>query len=205
MAFTDGGVRTTSDTMSRRLLLVADCGKRDRNTVHVIDVVRGTHVGYVTAPGTIVWPRGVATRQSQAAVSCWEVTAPNYGPVVRVYEGHDECTWTPVRVIVGGLNGLRLTADGLKLIAADFGNDRVSVFCAEDGSFLRHIAFPRNEPGLGSLDVEECAIDGDRAGVVVCHSGGLVAVVDAVVRRIDLDFNCHALSRIPWSWFGGAA
>jgi len=99
-----------------------------------------------------------------------------------------------VRVIVGGFNGLRFTADGLKLIAADFGNDRVSVFCAEDGSFLRHIA-SRVVP----LDVEECAIDGDdgRAGVVVCHSGGLVAVVDAVVRRIDLDFNCHALARIP--------
>ena len=58
MAFTDGGGVSTAN---RRLLLVTDTTGKD--AVHVIDVVRGTHVGYVAAPGTVMYPRGVATRK----------------------------------------------------------------------------------------------------------------------------------------------
>jgi hypothetical protein len=59
MAFTD---------CARRLLLVTDAG---HCAVHIIDVVRGTHVGYVAQPGTVVGPRGVATKGSFVAVSSW--------------------------------------------------------------------------------------------------------------------------------------
>jgi len=116
MAFTDG-----VGTANRRLLLVTDFTNSDRDAVYVIDVVRGTHVGYVAAPGTIACPRGVATRKSLAAVTCCE-------HVVRVYEGSDECTWAAVRVIAGGFvwpEGLRFTANGLGLAVADFGNKRL--------------------------------------------------------------------------------
>ena len=58
------------DAISSRLLLVTDsCETFDRDAVHVIDVVSGTHMGYVAAPGTITLPRGVATQKSLAAVS----------------------------------------------------------------------------------------------------------------------------------------
>jgi hypothetical protein len=67
MACTDG----CGEAISRRLLLATDTGVNGRGAVHVIDVVRGTHEGYLAAPGTIACPQGVATRKSRAAVSCW--------------------------------------------------------------------------------------------------------------------------------------
>ena len=52
-----------------RLLLVTDAG---HDAVHVIDVARQVHVGYVAAPGTIAGPRGVAARGSLVTVSAWK-------------------------------------------------------------------------------------------------------------------------------------
>ncbi len=63
MAFTDG----CGEAFSRRLLLATDTAVYGRGAVHVIDVVRGTHEGYLAAPGTIACSRGVATRKSRAA------------------------------------------------------------------------------------------------------------------------------------------
>jgi hypothetical protein len=49
--------------------------------------------------------------------------------------------------------GLRFAVDGVGLVVADFGNNRVSMFNVEDGSFVRLVA-----TGLASpRDVEECA------------------------------------------------
>jgi hypothetical protein len=48
--------------------------------------------------------------------------------------------------------GLRFTGDGTGLAVADEGNDRVSVFRVEDGSFVRHVATGLDRP----MDVEEC-------------------------------------------------
>ncbi len=154
MAFTKGGA-----TFSRRhLLLVADGGKSDRNdrgAVHVIDVVRGTHVGYVAAPGAITRPKAVATRESLAAVCCAQ--AGTYVPLVRVFEGSsgvdDDCTWTPVRVIAAAAAlSLRFTADGSRLVVL-WDNWRVSMFSAKEGSFLRRMALP---PDVDPIHIEEC-------------------------------------------------
>ena len=56
IAFTDG-----CDEATTTLLLVTDngCFRSSHGAVHVIDVVHGTHVGYVAAPGTITCPQGV--------------------------------------------------------------------------------------------------------------------------------------------------
>ena len=56
LAFT---TTTTSGSSSsaRPLLLVTDAGHL---AVHLVDVVGGTHAGYVAAPGSIAGPRGVA-------------------------------------------------------------------------------------------------------------------------------------------------
>jgi len=81
MAFADGCGNATSG----RLLLVTDFGKSGFGAVHVIDVLRGTHVGYVAAPGTIMWAASVTSRNSLAAVSCCN----NNRPVVCVFEGSD--------------------------------------------------------------------------------------------------------------------
>ena len=123
MAFTDRDGITG-------LVLVTDFGN---SAVHVIDVVHGTHVGYVAAPGTIMSPSGVATRNSLAAVSFCETAE-----AIRVFENSDgigESTWTPVRVIAHhGLDcpyGLRFTADGLRLVRAKtVGKYLVPNFCS---------------------------------------------------------------------------
>jgi len=55
------------------------------------------------------------------------------------------------------------------------------------------------------VDVEECEIrpegdDGGRAGMVICHASGLVAVSgtnEKKATRRDLDLNCHALALMP--------
>jgi len=106
LAFTDG-------VSTRHLLMVADCGNA---TVHVIDVVNGTHVGYVAAPGTITCFRGLATRKSLAAVSCLDSHARI---VVRVFEASGESTWTALRTIAVAGSRLRFTADGLRLVVAE--------------------------------------------------------------------------------------
>ncbi len=142
-----------------RLLLLTDAG---HDAVHVIDVAGRVHVGYVAAPGTIAGPRGVAARGSLVAVSAWK-KVDSGDHVVHVFEGSG-AMWTAVRVVGGGFggpgraagqlcwpHGLRITSDGTELAVADAGNDRVTVFRVEDGSFVRHVATGLRAP----YDVEE--------------------------------------------------
>jgi len=175
-------------TANRRLLLVTDGGCP--GAVYVIDVVRGTHVGYVAAPGTILFPCGVATRRSLAAVSSYTS--------VRVFEGSgEECTWTAKREIAVHANGLRFTPDGLRLVVAEDCYGRVGIFCAKYGGFLCHVAFGP-DANVYPMDVEKCGSEW-----IVCHFSGLVAVADnaagagAVVKRRDLGFNCRAFATVP--------
>jgi DNA-binding beta-propeller fold protein YncE len=161
-----------------RLLLLTDAG---HDAVHVIDVAGRVHAGYVAAPGTIAGPRGVAARGSLVAVSAWKKFGSG-DHVVRVFEGSG-VMWTGVRVLAGGFGGpgwaygqlyrprgLRFTGDGTELAVADRGNDRVSVFRVEDGSFARHVA-----TGLGGpMDVEECK-DG---WLVACLGSHTIEFVD---------------------------
>jgi hypothetical protein len=188
MAFADGCEATTA------LLLVTDTGISGCGTVHVIDVVRGTHVGYVAAPGTIRSPQGVATQNSLAAVSSHTS--------VRVFEGSG-ATWTSVRTITVATNigGLRFTADGLGLVVPEYyhGGLRVFSVTAEDNSpcsDVEQLHYP--------LDVEEWDIcpDGDggmRAGWVVCDYRGLVAVsgTNEKAKRRGLGFYPFALAVVP--------
>jgi hypothetical protein len=142
-----------------RLLLLTNAG---HDAVDVIDVAGRVHVGYVAAPGTITGPRCVAARGSLVAVSAWRGGSGDH--VVHVFEGNG-AMWTAVRVVGGGFGGpgsadgqlhspygLRFTGDGTGLALADFGNDRMSVFRVEDGSFVRHVATGLSYP----RDVEEC-------------------------------------------------
>jgi hypothetical protein len=154
------GFMTFTGPATSRRLLVTDAG---HDVVHVIDVAGRVHVGYVAAPGTIAGPRGVAARGSLAAISAWKSFWQG-DHVVRVFEGSGAMR-TAVRVVAGGFEtpgradgqlnapyGLRFTGDGTGLAVADRGNNRVSVFRVEDGSFARHVV-----TGLdGPWDVEEC-------------------------------------------------
>jgi hypothetical protein len=147
---------------SSRLLLLTDAGL---DAVHVIDVVGRAHVGYVAAPGTIAGPRGVAARGSLVAVSVWEGCGCYFGDhVVQLFAGSG-ARWTAVREVAGGFGGpgradgqlsypigLRFSLDGTGLVVAEEGEDRVTMFRVEDGSFVRLVA-----TGLdGPYDVEEC-------------------------------------------------
>jgi hypothetical protein len=156
----DSGWMAFTGPPTARLLLVTDAG---HDAVHVIDVACRLHAGYVAAPGTIAGPRGVAARGSLVAVTSWKSRGSG-DHVVRVFEGSG-ATWTPVRVLAGGFGrpgraagqlrspyGLRFTSDGTGLVVADGGNDRVSLFRVEDGSFVRHVAVGLDRP----IDVEEC-------------------------------------------------
>jgi hypothetical protein len=154
---------TTSSpgSSSRPLLLVADAGA---DAVHVVDVVCGSHVGYLASTGSISGPRGVAASGTSplVAVSAWK--RPDSGDhVVVVYRGSG-AVWEAVRTIGGGFGGpgsrdgqlsmpfgLRFSGDGCGVCVADCLNDRASVFRVGDGGFLRHLAKGLSCP----FDVEE--------------------------------------------------
>lgn len=189
MAFTDD-----------RLLLVTDAG---HDAVHVIDVVRGTHEGYVAAPGTIAGPRGVAAYKSMAAVSAWKFVCRG-DHVVHVFHGDGESKWTAVRVIDHGRDtrlwapyGLRFTADGLKVAVTNCHNSGLSVFSTEDGSLHRHMAI-----GVAFWVSMDCENWED--GWIVCddRSGDLVVVADkdtgaSVVTRGGSGDTAYALAVVP--------
>ena len=152
---------------SARLLLVTDAGS---SAVHVVDVVRQLHVGYVAPPGSIAGPRGVAARGSQVAVSActpWSNDDPTSDcteHVVQLFEGSGG-SWTRLWVVGGGYPGpggaslqlrdpcgLRFTSDGTGLVVAEYGNRCVSMVRVKDGAFVRHIATEMDS----AFDVEEC-------------------------------------------------
>jgi hypothetical protein len=140
-------------------ILVSDYGN---DAVHVIDVVHGKHVGYVAGPGSVAGPRGVAARKSLVAVSAWQELGRG-DHIVQIYEGSGE-TWTPVRVLGGGFGfpgradgqldmpaGLRFSGGirgveddddhdhDMTVVVAERWNDRLSMFRARDGAFVRHV------------------------------------------------------------------
>jgi len=189
MAFTDGGGA-----------LVTDAG---HDTVHVIDVVHGSHVGYVAAPGVIAKPRGVAARKSLAAVSS------HSDFVVRVFMGSGSA-WTEVRVIRDQPSwvpsGLRFTADGMHLVVADLYDNRLSIFRAEDGAFVRDIVIAPTWYCIFLVDIEEC--EGGGRWIVSSGSGSLLEVPEedttnadgdghVTVRRRGLSFIPFALAVVP--------
>lgn len=157
------------------LLVLTDVG---HGAVHVIDVVAKIHVGFVAAPGTIAGPRGVTAKGSLVAVSAWSDL--RHGEhVVRVYEGTG-AAWALVRVLAGrigredgvlsGPAGLRFTADGTGLVVADSFNNRVSLFCVQDGSFKRHVG----TDFLSPQDVQEC----EGGWLVACGANRTITFVD---------------------------
>ncbi len=77
LAFTPLTTTTTSGSSrssARPLLLVTDHG---HDAVHVVDVVGGSHAGYLASPGSIAGPRGVAASGASplVAVSAWKKRA----------------------------------------------------------------------------------------------------------------------------------
>jgi hypothetical protein len=177
-----GWVAFTGPATSR-LLVVTDAG---HDAVHVIDVVRRVHVGYLAAPGTIAGPRGVAASGSLVAVSSWK-KGHSGDHVIHLFEGSG-AMWTVVRVLTavrvvasgfGGPGsadgqlmyprGLRFTGDGMGLAVADAGNGRVSLFRVDDGSFVRHVAKELSDP----YDVEE--IEG--GWLVACFGSNTIEFV----------------------------
>jgi hypothetical protein len=156
-----GNLAFTPATSTAPLLLVTDAGHA---AVHLVDVVRRTHAGYLAAPETIAGPRGVAASAVAplVAVSAW------WGPYSGKHEVHlfrgSNTGWESVLIIGGGFGGpgradgqlrspygLRFSADGTELLVADAGNGRASLFRVEDGVFVRHVATGL----LGPDDVEE--------------------------------------------------
>jgi hypothetical protein len=178
----DSGWMAFTGPASCRRLLVTDAG---HEAVHVIDAAGWKHVGYVAAPGTIVGPRGVAARGSLVAVSTFKRGSSVDDHVVHIFEGSG-ASWSPARVLAGGFGGpgiaagqlkwprgLRFTGDGTGLVVADCGNNRVSMFRVDDGSFVRHVA-----TGLrGPLDVEEC----EGGWLVACRSSHTIQFVSGGV------------------------
>ena len=97
------------------------------------------------------------------AISAWK--GENSGDhVVHVFKGSG-ASWSALRVLAGGFEGpsgadghltrprcLRFTGDGAGLAVADLGNNRVSLFRVDDGSFVRHVVRDLEYP----YDMEEC-------------------------------------------------
>ena len=155
----------TGSTALSRLLLVVDtfCG-----AVHVIDVGRGKHVGYVAALGTIAGPWGTTV-----VVSAY--VRIMHGGVLRLYEGSG-VVWMltrVLRIVVTQPYGLRFTDDGKQVVVA--ASESVSLFREDDGALVRHLyhAARFSMP----VDVQECAEHGwavaDWCANTITFTGGI--------------------------------
>jgi DNA-binding beta-propeller fold protein YncE len=193
-----GGSDPGGATGQQRPLLVVTAFAED--AVHLVDVVARAHVGYVAAPGTIAWPRGVAATLTMVAVSAWKSSDAGHG--VHLFAGRG-ASWCPTRVVGssgpvgagdGQLNrpyGLRLTTNGAALVLTDLGNQRVSVFRAGDGAFIRHVV-----TGMELVeDVEEC-----KGGwlAVACDSDTVWVVSPSGDRRWPLDRELRQPAAVAW-------
>ncbi len=127
------------------LLMITCAGQ---GTIHIVDLVSKMNVGHIKTPA----PRGIATRKSFMAVSCWD---EHTGGVVKVFKG-DQTNWTLLYTTTGNTRvtmpfGLRFAPDGLSLVIADYKDCSVKVLNLEDWSI--RIAVNR----LGCIiDVEVC-------------------------------------------------
>jgi hypothetical protein len=160
MAFTD-----VSNTQPY-LLVLTDL---QHDSVHVIDVLTQTHVGYVGCPGFVVKPAALATHASLVAMTTridtdiwvysgggakWSVRCRLRFNYIPVFE-HVSCA-------------LRFTRDGTKLVAADArgSNSMLHVFHVESRTYNASLCTP------GSVtDFEEC---GDAWLVSALYKGVLV-------------------------------
>jgi hypothetical protein len=119
-ALVTSGYLVFTGPATSRLLLVTDAG---HDAVHVIDVARQVHVGYVAAPGTIAGPRGVAARGSLVAVSAWK----------KARSGESATTWRGCLRAVGHV-GQRcacwLAALALRVIMMRTGSCKNHLVCA---------------------------------------------------------------------------
>ncbi len=143
-----------------RVLLVGDPGFL---AVHVVDVLRKEHVGYVVPPGSsFCFPQGVAARDDMAAVSSW-VTFHQGVHRVCLFQGSGPC-WTLVRVLGAGLDapeghfsrprGLRFSSDGKMVVVADTGSMSVKTYTVHDGAYVRRAQLDGDKNG-SPMDVEE--------------------------------------------------
>jgi hypothetical protein len=163
------------------LLLVSDAGAEpDTGAVHLVDVVDGTHVGYVAPPGTIKGPRGVAACSRYVAVSAWR-SETDEQHVVHLYQcGEDRASWVRTFTLGGprgdgagllalprGLRFIEGSDTGPTLLAvAEEGNGRVSVFeCGEGAPVFKQTL---GEHYAGARDVEVCD---DHVLVSATHHG----------------------------------
>jgi hypothetical protein len=153
-----GRMAFTGPPHRRRLLVVENV----RNLVHVIDVVGKVHEGYLAEAGIIQGPVGIAATESMVAVSAWKYYHQR-DHVVFLFGG-DGDKWTRIHMLKTGFgapgsaygqlhcpHGVRFTADGTEVVVADCYNHRVSAFCVEDGTFVRHVTTQVRYP----WDVEE--------------------------------------------------
>ncbi len=126
------------------VLFVADSG---HSSVHMIDVVHETHLGFVGAAGGIFGPVGVDAKMDVVAISCWgdEGNGPNE---IRVFRHTVGSSWVLLSVISmtkGEPQGLRLFQDcgisTLIVVDAKVDNDFVHKYCIVDKDFVHKDTF----------------------------------------------------------------
>jgi hypothetical protein len=158
---------------------VADLGD---DAVHMMDVMRGTHVGHLAPPGSIAGPRGVCASHDFAAVSAWPRCDHGWH-VVYIFQA-DGDSWRQVRV-VGGLpsaedgflkapEGVCISADCSTVAVVDNGNHRVSLFGLGDGAFMGHVA-TTTSTDEALWCVQECAggwLTSGSCHTIKCFQGG---------------------------------
>ena len=155
-------------TPHTHLLLVTD---RGHGAVHVVDAVRGSHVGYVAPPGSVTGPCGVAASDVLVAVSSFKPPCLGTHGRVHVYRDVGNSCWEPVRVIGESKDqmrapyGLRFSADGSRICVADPGNERLALFRTQDGAFEGFFA-----PRIFAFDVEVAGDGGWLATSCCIHS-----------------------------------
>ncbi len=166
---------TATDTcFGAPLLLVTDHGF---DVVHVLDPETGAHMGHVAPPRFVLGPRGVATRGRLVAMTSWTTFLPCDSRVT-LFERSGVLLWTTLWSVslptMQGIDGIRISADGQRIVVAAAEEDKVSALNTETGTFAGHLF-----TGLQCvIDIEEC-----REGWFACYRRRHLVAVDLFVKN----------------------
>ncbi len=98
----------------------------------------------------------------------------------------------PSGVHMWGPRGLTFTADGTRLLIADYTNWRVSMFAADDGAFISHVVTAEANGIKWPTDVLQC----EDGGIVVVTEGGNDIVRTRLV-CVGVNGATHSVVMIP--------
>ncbi len=184
LAFTNG---------STPLLLVSDARF---HSVHFIDISTQRHMGFLAPPGSLLWPRMVATKCSLAAVAFTDYDGGKSEVKIRIFEQDDalEPTKWGARYTVfisqspiACVGAIQITMRGRNVLVADSRIDAIWMIHipkADDSASASASALHYEYVGVGALTPYSMAEMAD--GSVFCAGATSIEFVDEDERNYKL-------------------